>query len=230
MRKGLIIIDMINGIAVNGSCSKYVKKFPVLNNVNQLISAFRKKGLPIYFVRLAFAEGYPDSPKHSKSFTYIRDNNKFLLGSDQVELMEGLNYQEGKDRVFNKTGANPFHHSGLSEALQKDGIEDLVFAGVATDNAINIGSRFANDEGYRTTVIKDACGAGTVELHENSLALLGKIVNKIMSTDDFLSALNASDTVGKKSSPRFVGGRAEEELDGSSSKKDAHEIETTSFS
>lgn len=188
MKKGLIIVDMINGIAVNGSCGNFVKKYPVLNNINQLIKLFRNQNLPCFFVRLAFSPGYPDCPKHSKTFNYIKDNQKFLVGDLDTELMKGLDFRENEDRLFNKTAANPFHHSGLSEAIHHDQVEHLIFVGVATDNAINIGSRYAHDEGYKTTIIADACGASTLEMHENALLLLNKIVNEITTTKDFIAS------------------------------------------
>ncbi len=186
MKKGLLVVDMINGIAANGSCSKYVQQAPVLDNINKLITTFRKQKLPIYFIRLAFEENYPDYPAHSKIFNAIRNNHKFLIGSDDVNFIDGLDYQENKDRVFNKTATNPFHHSGLLDAILEDNVEHLIFTGLATDNAINIGSRFAHDEGFKTTVVDDACGASTIEMHEAALMLLNKIVNEMTDTENFI--------------------------------------------
>jgi len=189
MKKGLLIVDMIDGIAVNGSCGSFVKEHPILNNINHLIQVFREHHLPIYFIRLAFAKGYPDYPEHSKIFNYIKDNSKFLIGEKDTEFMEKLNFREKEDRVFNKTGTSPFHHSELLEVIHADEVEQLIFTGVATDNAVNIGSRFAHDEGYKTTVIADACGASTLEMHDASLKLLAKIVNEITNTKDFVETL-----------------------------------------
>lgn len=182
MNAGLLVIDMIDGIAINGSCADYVKQYAVLDAVNKSIATFNASGLPIYHVRLQFDQGYPDIPKYSKLFNAVAGNHKFLSGSQSVEFMPGIGMDAGA-LVFNKTAVSPFHHSGLLERLRADQVDHLVFTGLATDNAINLGARIAHDEGFYTTIVADACGASTIEDHDAALKLLEKIVNQITTSD-----------------------------------------------
>lgn len=90
--------------------------------------------------------------------------------------------------MINKTAASPFH-SDLIKALEAENIEKLIFAGVATDNAINIGTREAHDNGYYTIIAEDACGASSDEFHHWSIELLKKIANEIVAVDVLIQKL-----------------------------------------
>lgn len=185
MKTALLVIDFINGI-IGGSCKDYASKYPIVTKTNQLISGFRESGTPIYFVRLAFNKGYQDSPKHSKMFNYVKEHKLFLLGNNDAEFIPELAIQPN-DIIINKTAASPFHSANLKAALEEEGIEKLVFAGVATDNAIDIGIREANDMGYYTVIAKDTCGSSSEDFHNWTLTMLEKIANEILTVDEILN-------------------------------------------
>lgn len=182
MKTALLVIDYINGI-MEGSCAEFASHHPILEKTNQLIAEARKADVPIYFVRLAFDEAYKNIPKHSKMFNYIKDNGLFQLGTKSTEFVKELDYRES-DCVINKTSASPFCHTNLMETLRRKGIERIIFSGVATDNAINIGSREASDAGFYTIIVEDACGASSENFHLWSIKMLDKIVNQIVSTNE----------------------------------------------
>lgn len=183
MKTALLVIDYINGIAKNGSCKEYASQHPILDNTNKLIAKCRNKNIPIYFIRLAFDDNYSNLPKHSKLFNSIKENSRFKLGSDDVEFVSALDINE-KDIVINKTATSPFCGNDLMQKLKNKQIEKLIFAGVATDNAINIGTREAHDAGFYTVIAKDTCGAATEDFHHWALVLLDKIANDIITVDE----------------------------------------------
>lgn len=187
MKTALLVIDYINGI-INGSCKDYAMSHPIVDNTNKLISVCRTKQIPIYFVRLAFDENYTDLPKYSKGFNHIKNQELFKLDSPSTDFISELDYQDG-DTIINKTAASPFHSKDLTLLLQSKNIDKLIFAGVATDNAINIGSRQANDAGYYTVIAEDACGASSEEFHDWSITMLEKIVNEIVTVDQLTNYL-----------------------------------------
>jgi nicotinamidase-related amidase len=183
MKTALLVIDLINGV-VNGTCKEYISKHPVIENANIIIDKCRKENMPIYFIRLAFDASYKDIPKHSKAFKNIKLHKKYANGDDDVELAQQLHYNND-DIVINKTAVSPFYKTGLENKLRSDGVERLIFTGLATDNAINLGVREAHDRGFYTVIAKDACGASSVEFHQESLMLLDKIAGEIIMTSDF---------------------------------------------
>src|SRR3990167_4534970 len=182
MKTALLAIDYINGI-FGGSCKNYTETHPVLSNTNKLITACRKHHIPIYFIRLAFDSNYTHLPKHSSMFNYVKSHGLFQLGHKEVEFIENLDFQVG-DIVINRTGTSPFCCNGkLTTYLQSQNIERLIFAGVATDNAIDIGVREAHDAGYYTIIAEDACGASSEDFHQWTITMLKKIANEIVSVE-----------------------------------------------
>lgn len=188
MKTALLVIDYINGI-VNGSCKAYIDKHPIIDNTNKLIVYCRELSIPIYFIRLAFDAGYSNIPKHSKLFNQIKENKLYQLGDTSTEFIPTLNFSQD-DIVLNKTAASPFSGTNLDRELKENNIERLIFSGISTDNAINIGAREANDLGYYTIIVKDACGGATEEFHEWTIAMLDKITNEIISVNEIASCSN----------------------------------------
>lgn len=187
MKTALLIIDYINGI-INGSCKAYAAAHPIVKNTNKLIVHCRQRKILIYFVRVAFDKNYTDAPKHSPIFSTAKQKELFQIGNVDVEFIPELDIRSN-DIIINKTATSPFHSIGLLESLHANKIEKLIFTGVATDNAINIGAREAHDMGFYTVIAEDACGASTEEFHQASLTLLKKIANEITKTDELIQKL-----------------------------------------
>lgn len=187
LKTALLVIDHINGI-MNGSCKDYASHFPIVANANKLIDACRNKHIPIYFIRVAFDPSYSDIPKHSKLFNQIKDNGFLKLGEPSAEFIDELNIN-ANDIIITKKAVSPFCGHDLHQQLQAQHIERLIFTGVATDNAINLGTREAHDMGYHTIIAEDACGASTEQAHQMSITLLEKIANEITSTDSLIQKL-----------------------------------------
>lgn len=186
MKSALLVIDYITGI-VNGSCKEYMQKHPVLQNTNTLIKHCRTQSIPIYFIRLGFDQQYSGIPKHSKMFNRIKNNKLYQIGNPDTEFVKELDFHSG-DQILNKTAASPFHGTGLHQLLIDAQIERIIFSGISTDNAINIGTREANDMGYYTVIIQDACGGSTEDFHNWSLTMLDKIANEILTLDQYINA------------------------------------------
>jgi nicotinamidase-related amidase len=186
--KALLVIDYIRGVVETGSCAEYLKKHPeILINTNKLIACFRKRNMPITFIRLAFDKSYKGLPKYAPHAKVIREKEKFLLGSSETEFIDLLSYKGNTDIVLNKTYGDPFYNSGLLAFLKKNNITEVVLTGVATDNAILSGASTAMKNNFMVTVIVDACGAPTQQAHENALAMMkGRSANNFYTTQDFL--------------------------------------------
>lgn len=185
MKKALLVVDYIKGIAETGSCSEYLRENPrVIENTNTLIRLAREKGVHIVHVRLAFTPDYEGLPRYAPSASYIRENRKFLLGTPETEFIAGIDHRDD-DYLIDKKYGDPFHGSRLDDLLRSRDVEGVVFTGVATDNAILHGSDGAMGRGYHVTVVSDACGAPTAKAHEDALAMMkGRTVTEFLKTEE----------------------------------------------
>ena len=192
MKKALLVIDFINGIVRDGSCKAWANEHPIVGNTNKLIDAARKRGIEIFFVRLAFDKNYTGCPKHSKMFNYVKSQGMFQLGNEDTDFIDALDFHADHDTVINKLGANPFAGNNLEQLLKENDIEHLIFTGVATENAIDIGVRYANDQGFYTTIVTDACGAANKDLQTPILLALERIANELIDTKTCLEQMSAN--------------------------------------
>ncbi len=184
MKTALLVIDYINGI-INGSCKDYVEKHPIIKNTNKLIAHCRAHNIRIYHIRVAFDKNYTGLPKHSPLFNQAKQKGLFQIGNQDVEFINSIDVNPS-DTIINKVAASPFRSKELLESLNDSHIEKLIFSGVATDNAINLGVREAHDMGFYAVIVEDACGASSEESHQMAITLLKKISNEIVDTNEAL--------------------------------------------
>ncbi|PIQ43760.1 MAG: hypothetical protein COV52_04775 [Gammaproteobacteria bacterium CG11_big_fil_rev_8_21_14_0_20_46_22] len=185
--KVLLVIDYIKGIAeAPGTCADYLCSHPeTLSNTNRLIHAFREKGFPVFFVRLAFDEAYTGLPLYAPNREALKGGGLFQLGAVSTEFIEGLGYCEG-DAVFDKKSGDPFCGSGLLEALRKLDVNEAVLCGIATDNAIEHGANTAMQNNLKVVVVSDACGAATEANHAQALARIERQSASIINVSNLL--------------------------------------------
>lgn len=188
MKQALLIIDFINEIVdekgklAGKGYAAFIKKSGTFEKVNLAIEEFRKKGLPIVFVNLAFDSQYPNQPKGSPLFGRAHEFGILQLGTWSTQIHSAVDHREG-DVVIVKTRVSSFYNTGLMQVLYNLGVTDLFIIGVATDLAVESAARDAHDRDFKVTVIADACAAANEDDHKNSLRTLSKIAAVVNVVD-----------------------------------------------
>jgi nicotinamidase-related amidase len=122
----------------------------------------------------------------------------FVPGTPGVEIHPGVAPAAGEP-VIEKNFPNSFRGTPLKAQLQSAGIEHLVVAGMMTHMCVDASVRAAFDDGYRVTLLADACatraqswGGETVparQVHAAFLAALGAVYATILNTADYIPTL-----------------------------------------
>jgi nicotinamidase-related amidase len=105
------------------------------------LSAFRQKQIPVIHVRHL-------SLRPGATF--------FIPGTRGAEIHESVRPLAG-ETVVEKNFPNSFRATGLQELLEKQGIKNLVVAGMMTHMCVDASVRHAADLGYKVTLLADAC-------------------------------------------------------------------------
>jgi nicotinamidase-related amidase len=71
------------------------------------------------------------------------------------------------------------------------GIKKLALCGVATNNAVEICARYADDAGFASTILEDCCAAGNMELHRFAIEKILPQFAEIKTADAFVQQLHA---------------------------------------
>jgi nicotinamidase-related amidase len=107
----------------------------------QGLKSFREKKQPIFHVR------------HLST----RPGSTFFLAGTKGQEIHASVAPQGNETVIEKNFPNSFRATGLKEALEKQGIKNLVVAGMMTHMCVDASVRHAADLGYRITLLGDAC-------------------------------------------------------------------------
>lgn len=120
----------------------------------------------------------------------------FVPGSKGADINEAVQPLDG-EAVITKNHPNSFRETGLQALLQQNGIEQVVVVGAMSHMCVDATTRAANDLGYETTTIHDACatldvefGGKTVKAADVHATLMGALAfgyGEVVGTAEFLA-------------------------------------------
>jgi nicotinamidase-related amidase len=120
----------------------------------QALKSFREKKLPVFHVRHL-------STRPGSTF--------FLPGTKGADIHSAVAPQ-GNETVVEKNFPNSFRATGLKEMLEKQGIKNLVVAGMMTHMCVDASVRHAADLGYKITLLGDACATRAQKIAGETVA------------------------------------------------------------
>ena len=149
-KSALLVIDLQNEYLPTG-------KLPLVNieqaaaNAVKVIAKTRQHGTQVIHVQHIFANGeFP----------------AFEPGSNGIEFQDAVK-PNVDETIIVKNYVNSFLNTDLKEALDKNGIAELVIIGAMSHMCIDAAVRAASDFGYKVKVIHDACA--TLDLEFNGI-------------------------------------------------------------
>lgn len=119
----------------------------------------------------------------------------FVPGSQGAEINEVV-APRSDEAVITKNFPNSFRDTDLKALLDEKGIKDVTVIGAMSHMCIDATTRAANDHGFKTTTIHDACatrdiefGGQTVPAAHAHTAIMGALAffyGDVISTENFL--------------------------------------------
>ncbi len=137
----------------------------MLANIQDLQAAARQNG-----VRLIHSAYVVDPKAMRRHHPVMTDGTSAF--SNKGEPLSALCPEVGPindEDVVIKSEASAFGGGTLDRILEARGTEWLFVAGVWTEACIDATVKHAVDRGYRVLLVKDACGSGSVAMHETGI-------------------------------------------------------------
>jgi len=144
----------------------------------KVLEKFRNDKLPIIHVRHL-------STRPGATF--------FLPGTKGADIHKSVAPRDG-EVVVEKNFPNSFRNTNLEETLKKNGVKNLVVAGMMTHMCVDASVRQAADLGYKVTLVGDACatraqsfGGETIpakQVHGAFLAALNGFYAKVVKANE----------------------------------------------
>lgn len=120
----------------------------------------------------------------------------FVPGSEGVEINEKVAPGKGEP-VITKNFPNAFRETGLKDLLDEKGIEEVVVVGAMSHMCVDATVRAANDFGYKTVTVHDACATRELEfngtsvpadhVHAALMAAIAFFYGEVVSADDLIA-------------------------------------------
>ncbi|HET6160080.1 MAG TPA: isochorismatase family protein [Dongiaceae bacterium] len=147
----------------------------VLANARKLLEAARKNGVRV--IHVAYSRDFAKVPK--RPFEPVTADGKPTF-SDAASPLTALCAEvapRAGETVIAKNDASAFCTGELEPMLREAGVEWLVVAGVWTEACVAATVRDAIPRGFRVLLVKDACGSGTIAMHQTGILNLANRLN-----------------------------------------------------
>lgn len=194
VKTALVVIDMQNFYV-----EEVETAISIVPNINRLATTMRAKGGLVAWVLLTVASE-KDGPStwpiyHDYFFTEAKMNahkNALTEGNPRHALYPALEVKD-EDIICRKNRFSAFIQgsSDLDARLRERGIENILFAGTATNMCCESSARDAMMIGYRAVMVHDANAARYDDDHMAGLTSFWQSFGDVRSTDDVIENLLA---------------------------------------
>lgn len=182
-RPALLVIDATRGFSDPASpCG--CDGDAAITQIVQLLSAFRRRELPIFFTSNAYADPAEASVFREK----LPVLNELAADSTWAEIDPRLDVQP-HERVLRKTVPSAFFDSTLRAHLQAQAVDSAVLCGFSTSGCVRASAVDALQCNLRVTVASDACGDRDALAHDYNLRDLALKTGDVLPTQTILAAL-----------------------------------------
>jgi nicotinamidase-related amidase len=163
----------------------------VLANTARLQHAARLAGIPVYHFAYIVDVQAATTPAHHPRLADGR--SAFSDKDDPLTAICPEVAPVGDERLIVKSEANAFG-TGLGDELKAAGAEWLYVCGVWTEACVDATVKAALKLGFRVALVKDACGSGSVAMHQTGiLNLANRLYGGAVLTTDAACRLMAGE-------------------------------------
>lgn len=163
-RPALLNIDLANAWTRPGNAFTCEGMDTIIPAVQELLSAFRAKGLPVIYTTTAYT--VTDGPNTDMGLWQHKIPAEVLSeGSDAVAIDDRIAPQDD-EQVIVKKRASAFHGTFLSGFLRANNVDTVIVTGVTMSACVRNSVEDAIADGFRPIVVREAVGdriAGAVE-------------------------------------------------------------------
>ena len=181
-KTALVVIDLQKGI-VGRQTAPYASDI-VVKNTAAIAEAFRKNGMPVFLVRVAFSLDGKDALRPVVDAPWPAQTPP----PGWADIVPEVGPKPG-DFVITKHQWGAFYGTELDLEFRRRGITTIVMCGIATNIGVESTARFAYEYGYNQIFAEDAMSALSIEEHSFTVARIFPRIGLVRKTAEILSDL-----------------------------------------
>ena len=181
-----VVVDFINGFTdpttpLGGDFAWEI------NATRQLLDAFRRAKLPVFYTTVAYAEDMHDAGVFAKKVPSLAI---LQYGSPMIEVDARIKPLAG-EKVLTKKYASAFFGTSLDLDLRLLGVDTVILAGCTTSGCIRASAVDSLQYGYQTIVVREAVGDRAPGPHEANLFDIDAKYGDVVELADALDYLRS---------------------------------------
>ena len=155
-----------------------------VKNAAALADAFKKNGMPVFLVRVAFSADGKDVLRPLVDAPWPTQTPP----PDWTEIVPEIGPKQG-DIVITKYQWGAFHGTELDLQLRRRGITTIAMCGIATNIGVESTARVTFEYGFNQIFVEDAMAAMSAEEHALKVAKIFPRIGLVRKTEAILSDL-----------------------------------------
>ena len=181
-KTALVVIDLQKGV-VGRQTAPYATDI-VVKNAAALADAFRKIGMPVFLVRVAFSADGKDALRPAVDMPWPAQTPP----PGWTDIVPEMGPKPG-DFVITKHQWGAFYGTELDLEFRRRGVTTMVLCGIATNIGVESTARFAFEYGYNQIFAEDAMSALSLEEHTHTVAKIFPRIGLVRKTSEILADL-----------------------------------------
>ncbi len=161
----------------------------ILGNVKRLITAFRKRKLPVVFTQHTHKNIEVDGGLLVQ--WWGRESMEvFSPGKWEWEIINEIKPLPNEIVINDKTRYSAFYKTSLEAILRKEKVEEIVICGVMTNYCCETTARDAFNRDFKVFFVEDATATDDPFLHQATLCNLASGFATIVSTKEIIGRIS----------------------------------------
>ena len=190
----LVVQDLQNDVIIDGGAfaesgsPQHAKEQNVVENVQDLASFCRGKGIPVIHVWYIVEEGAPGLKLNAPLFQGLKDTGALVRGTWGAAPADGLEAQDG-DYVVEKMRMSAWQGTRLQNLLAGLGRDTVIVTGAWTNMSVEHTARTGADKGFSMVVPEDCCSTMNADWQNASINFALQNVSTVTNRADVKAAL-----------------------------------------
>ena len=178
-KTALIVVDFVNGF-VDPEMFGGGNILEAAHATVPVLDAFRRRGLPIAFTRIVYAEDGFDAGIWCEKAPRLRELTENAPASQIVDFL----HTAPGDIIIRKTQASAFFDTGLPAILRQRGVDAVVVVGATTSGCVRATIVDAISHNFRPTLITDCVGDRASGPHEANIFDMQQKYANVMTSNE----------------------------------------------
>lgn len=182
----LVLIDFAHAYFDEG-CELYAGVDDALASALRIREAAHEAGVPVILTEVSYQ---PGGLNGGRFFEKAKPLKAFVKGERTAEFADGLVPRED-EIVVTKQYPSAFFGTSLAPTLTAAGVDSVILTGLTTSGCVRASCVDSMSYGFRTSVVREACGDRHPAPHEANLFDMNAKYADVVSEDEVIAFLQS---------------------------------------